>query len=334
MQYNTIRKSKSKKGVSVQQQAKSTEAEDDNVVAPLSSDEENGDADLLTAKNDSIPSTPPRNESKIPEKEAYFSPTPLSTATPPHTATPVAESKHSGDEGGKKERYNNTVTPTRSEKPQRATPSNSSEEKSATRSSKPSSSSKRAESPVVSPMQSEAEEHKHKSDSKTEVQQHLGESKGIPIYSKPDIKCDDKKSTSGEKKEGLNRSAPSTPIPPSHDPPVEIIASFHSAKKAIENSGGGKGERPRSDSLDEILKDHPTILDPSTGEIVANLIPSDDVMEHQQRLFTAKTLINVGPSSPSLQSESSRSPNLRIAYALTDTAKALEGKIFTVYLFT
>ena len=107
--------------------------------------------------------------------------------------------------------------------------------------------------------------------------------------------------------------------------------------KAIENSvdvDEKKKSRKRSDSLDEVLKEHPQIADLITGENSGSVIPSDDVVLHHNRTNSAKEMVGLATTSPSLQTmESKTSPKHATAVALSDTAKALEGKISLVRCF-
>jgi hypothetical protein len=75
-----------------------------------------------------------------------------------------------------------------------------------------------------------------------------------------------------------------------------ILASFRSARKAIYSSGGGndgkKSNRDRSESLDEVIADHPYIqVDPLTGEPFGALIPCDAVSEYLEIFTLAKEMI-------------------------------------------
>jgi hypothetical protein len=76
----------------------------------------------------------------------------------------------------------------------------------------------------------------------------------------------------------------------------DILSSFRSARKAIYSSGSGsakkKSGRGRSESLDEVIADHPLIqLDPLTGQASGRLIASDSVSEYIEIFTAAKDLI-------------------------------------------
>ena len=115
----------------------------------------------------------------------------------------------------------------------------------------------------------------------------------------------------------------------SRAPPTSATRPFRSARKAIENSVDAekRKRRERSDSLDEVLKDHPSIVDPYTGEVSGNLVPSEDVLQHHNRLSAAKELVGMGTVSSNLKQSAGKSPKHNTAIALTNTAKALEGTL-------
>jgi hypothetical protein len=125
---------------------------------------------------------------------------------------------------------------------------------------------------------------------------------------------------------------------PGDEPPDEIVESFRSARKAIENSVDRNSEsekkkrRERSNSLNEVLLEHPDIVDPRTGEAGAgSMVPSEDVLQHHNRTNSAKELIGLSnTASPVVHGRrggTEISPKHGTAIALADTAKALEGKM-------
>jgi hypothetical protein len=252
------------------------------------------------ASDSSILSTPPRNAAQ--NDSTLKSPS-------------AAESKFDIGRVSSRDRSqpdkSDQIPPSSSDKPRRASTPGASESKSTPRPVKPSP------YPGVESQDKGADEEKRgSSGSKTE------------FYEKADQKYDTK-STPRDSKEGVKTPAPSTPLP-SENPPEEIIASFRSAKKAIESSGSGqKKRRERSESLEEVLKDHPALIDPLTGELVGTFVPSEDVLEHQQRVSVAKNLVNIGTPS-SRFTAGAGTPERETAVALTDTAKALEGKMTRV----
>lgn len=118
---------------------------------------------------------------------------------------------------------------------------------------------------------------------------------------------------------------------PGEGPPDQIVESFRSARKAIESSVDATEKsrrRERSDSLDEVLRDHPDMVDPLTGEVSGSIVPSKDVLQHHFRTNSAKELVGLGNVSSSLQTpEDKASSKHSTAIALTNTARALEGKL-------
>jgi hypothetical protein len=132
-------------------------------------------------------------------------------------------------------------------------------------------------------------------------------------------------------KSGDTKQAVSTP-PPTSNPPDEIIASFRSARKAIENSANKDiSVRERSKSLEDVLKNHSDLVDPVTGEICATLQPSTDVVQHQIRLSAAKELVGLTSAAKIMPDRQIPTiPERETANLLTNTAKKLEGKISMV----
>lgn len=167
------------------------------------------------------------------------------------------------------------------------------------------------------------------------------EVKRLEFDSRSEEKSSDKKHSSAHKnasgaKDESKGQFSSPQRAPAEDPPNEIVESFRSARKAIENSADGADRsfrRDRSDSLDEVLKEHPHIVDPLTGDVSGNLVPSREVLQHHQRTASAKELVGLGTASPNLQKTyDNTSPKHNTAVALTNTAKALEGKLSMVLL--